>query len=206
MQLFSRCHFRNRPRAGFIIGTSETNRLIETCYRRGTSSGLMSLPSARVRGHYPRPSRDASQAVSVHHSRADKPTQADSESCHSLGAAFPARTSHRDSVTLRQSAPLIPHSDRARLEAVFDPARPVDERARRMLAAGPHVAGLLLEIERANGRWPLGCARSRSDGAAPLVGSSRAIRLVRDRIERVAATDFTVLIREGSSTAAPWSY
>jgi hypothetical protein len=67
-----------------------------------------------------------------------------------------------------------------------------------MLAAGAHVAGLLLEIERANGRWPLACARSRTDGAAPLIGSSRAIRLVRDRIERVASTDFTVLIEGGS--------
>jgi hypothetical protein len=65
------------------------------------------------------------------------------------------------------------------------------------LAAGAQVAGLLLEIERANGRWPLACARSRTDGAAPLIGSSRAIRLVRDRIERVAATDFTVLIEGG---------
>jgi DNA-binding NtrC family response regulator len=94
--------------------------------------------------------------------------------------------------------PGSPLDGRPRLEAVFDPARPVDERARRMLAAGAQVAGLLLEIERANGRWPLACARSRSDGAAPLIGSSRAIRVVRDRIERVAATDFTVLI-EGES-------
>ena len=98
--------------------------------------------------------------------------------------------------------PGSPIEGRPRLEAVFDPARPVDERARRMLAAGAQVAGLLLEIERANGRWPLACARSRSDGAAPLIGSSRAIRLVRDRIERVAATDFTVLI-EGASGPQP---
>ena len=37
-------------------------------------------------------------------------------------------------------------------------------------------------------------ARNRNDGAAPLIRSSLAIRLVRDRIERVAATDFTALI------------
>jgi hypothetical protein len=98
--------------------------------------------------------------------------------------------------------PGSPIEGRPRLEAVFDPARPVDERARRMLAAGAQVAALLLEIERANGRWPLGCARSRTDGAAPLIGSSRAIWLVRDRIERVAATDFTVLI-EGESGPQP---
>jgi transcriptional regulator with PAS, ATPase and Fis domain len=96
--------------------------------------------------------------------------------------------------------PGSPVEGRPRLEAVFDPARPVDERAHRMLAAAAQVAGLLLEIERANGRWPLACARSRADGAAPLIGSSRAIRLVRDRIERVAATDFTVLIEGESGT------
>jgi hypothetical protein len=90
--------------------------------------------------------------------------------------------------------PGSPIDGRPRLEAVFDPARTVDERSRKMLAAGAQVAGLLLEIERANGRWPLGSARSRSDGAASLIGSSLAIRLVRDRIERVAATDFCALI------------
>jgi transcriptional regulator with PAS, ATPase and Fis domain len=89
---------------------------------------------------------------------------------------------------------------RSRLEAVFDPLRPADDRARQMLAAGAQIAGLLLEIERANGRWPLACARSRTDGAAPIIGSSLAIRLVRDRIERVAATDFTVLIEGESGT------
>ncbi len=96
--------------------------------------------------------------------------------------------------------PWSPFDDRPWLEAVFDPSRPADDRARQMLAAGAQVAGLLLEIERANGRWPLACARSRSDGAAPLIGSSRAIRGVRDRIERVAATDFTVLIEGASGT------
>jgi len=61
---------------------------------------------------------------------------------------------------------------------------------------------LLLEIERANGRWPPTCARSRSDDAAPLIGSSLAIRAVRDRIQRVAGTAFTVLI-EGASGPQP---
>jgi transcriptional regulator with PAS, ATPase and Fis domain len=96
--------------------------------------------------------------------------------------------------------PGSPIEGRSRLEAEFDPSHPVDDRARQMLAAGAHVAGFLLEIERANGRWPLGCARSRTDGAAPLIGSSLAIRRVRDRIERVAATDFTALIEGESGT------
>ena len=38
------------------------------------------------------------------------------------------------------------------------------------------------------------------DGAAPLIGSSAVMRGVRDRIERVALTDFTVLIEGESGT------
>ena len=37
-------------------------------------------------------------------------------------------------------------------------------------------------------------SRMRRDGAAPLIGSSAVMRAVRDRIERVAATDFITLI------------
>jgi Nif-specific regulatory protein len=41
-------------------------------------------------------------------------------------------------------------------------------------------------------------ARPRRDGAAPLIGHAATIRLLRQQIERVAATDFTVLV-EGES-------
>jgi DNA-binding NtrC family response regulator len=37
----------------------------------------------------------------------------------------------------------------------------------------------------------------RLDGAAPLIGSTAVMHELRDRVERVAVTDFTVLI-EGS--------
>jgi transcriptional regulator with PAS, ATPase and Fis domain len=40
----------------------------------------------------------------------------------------------------------------------------------------------------------------RRDGAAPLIGSSLVMRNVRERIERIAATDFTVLIDGESGT------
>ena len=87
-----------------------------------------------------------------------------------------------------------------RLEAVFEPGREIDAWTRETLSAAALIAGLLLEIERAHGRWPLSCARTRADGAAPLIGSSLAIRGVRDRIGRVATTDFTVLIEGESGT------
>ena len=54
------------------------------------------------------------------------------------------------------------------------------------------------ELERASGRLMLASVKRQADGAAPLIGSSEAIKRVRERIERVAVTDFTVLI-EGES-------
>ena len=91
-----------------------------------------------------------------------------------------------------------PPHHRARLEVVFDPVRLLDGWTCQVLDAATHVAALILEIERAQGRSL--AARNRADGAAPLIGSSQAIRAVRDRIERVAGTDFTVLIEGESGT------
>ena len=84
----------------------------------------------------------------------------------------------------------------SRIEVVFDPGRTLDGWTCELLEAATHVAALVLEMERALGRPPQ-FARTRRDGAAPLIGSSRAIRQVRDRIERLAATDFTILIEGG---------
>ena len=125
-----------------------------------------------------------------------------------LRAALDAR-----SVTVREEAmslmppppnvmcvdiPLGPADVRARLEAVFDAPRPMDDWICQLLDAAAHVAAILLELERAGGRLAAASAKRTADGAAPLIGSSDAIKRVRDRIERVAATDFTILI-EGES-------
>jgi transcriptional regulator with PAS, ATPase and Fis domain len=91
-----------------------------------------------------------------------------------------------------------PHH-RARIEAVFEPSRTLDGWTCQVLDIATHVAALILEIERAQGRLSA-AGRGRRDGAAPLIGSSLAIRAVRERIERVAATDFTVLIEGESGT------
>ena len=93
--------------------------------------------------------------------------------------------------------PAAPWAAPARLEASFDPAHAVDDWQRRTLSLGAHVASLLMQIEYASGR---GVRPRALDGAAPLIGSSAAIRIVRDRIERIAATDFTVLIEGESGT------
>lgn len=88
---------------------------------------------------------------------------------------------------------------RARIEAVFDTAKGPDEWTCQLLQSAAGVAGLLLEIERTQVRALAG-RPGRPDGAAPLIGSSTAIRRVRERIERVAATDFTILIEGESGT------
>ena len=95
--------------------------------------------------------------------------------------------------------PTVVSSQRARIEVIFDQGRTLDGWTCQVLEGAAHLAALLLEIERAHGRPPQ-FARVR-DGA-PLIGSSQAIRLVRHRIERVAATDFTVLV-EGASGPQP---
>ncbi len=97
--------------------------------------------------------------------------------------------------TVTLALPAVAADRHARLEAVFDGAKPMDAWTKHVLEAGTHVAALVLELERAHGR--LAPHRPR-DGAAPLIGSSPGIQRVRERIERVAATDFTVLI-EGES-------
>jgi transcriptional regulator with PAS, ATPase and Fis domain len=84
------------------------------------------------------------------------------------------------------------------VDVMFDDDVVLDEWDRRLLESAKHIATLLLIIDRAVRGGLFGGLHSQPDGAAPIIGSSPAIRAVRDRIERVAATDFAVLI-EGES-------
>jgi DNA-binding NtrC family response regulator len=89
----------------------------------------------------------------------------------------------------------------ALLEAVFDPACGLDEWDFQLLDTARHLAALVLEIDRLRARP--GAAppmRLLHDGSPALVGSSPAMRALRERIARVAATDFTVLIEGESGT------
>jgi DNA-binding NtrC family response regulator len=87
------------------------------------------------------------------------------------------------------------------IEASFDPGR-MGEWDFQMLTLASQVASFVLEIERARlqlARAGIGPAvKARRDAAAPLIGSTPAIQALRSRIERVAQTDFTVLL-EGES-------
>ena len=104
----------------------------------------------------------------------------------------------RDSVRLPDvisfDVPSAPWTMPARLEAVFESTRVVTESQLRTRSVGAQIASLLVQIECATGG---GARFRREDGAAPLIGSSAAIHAVRERIERVAMTDFTVLIEGG---------
>ncbi|MBA3640978.1 MAG: sigma 54-interacting transcriptional regulator [Acidobacteriota bacterium] len=93
--------------------------------------------------------------------------------------------------------PAAPWTVPARLEAVFESTRVVTESQLRTLSFGAQIASLLVQIECASGG---GARLRRDDGAAPLIGSSTAIHAVRERIERVAMTDFTILIEGESGT------
>src|SRR6185436_10322925 len=88
------------------------------------------------------------------------------------------------------------------LEATFDPECHLGEWDFQILGIAAHLGALVLEIERSRrqlARAGLGAAsRMRRDGAAPLIGSTPVMQTLRSQIERVAATDFTVLL-EGES-------
>ena len=83
------------------------------------------------------------------------------------------------------------------LEAAFDSRLGPDAWTCQLLEAAAHLVSLLMEAERL-ANTPAQLTPGERDGAAPLIGSSEVMRALRDRVERVASTDFTVLI-EGES-------
>ena len=110
-----------------------------------------------------------------------------------LHAAQPIRS--RDYIAFR-----VPVSEPGRqvfLEASFDEGRGLDDWTTQLLETSASVAAIVIEAERL-AAVPGPLQPLHRDGAAPLIGSSEVMRLLRERVERVAATDFTVLI-EGES-------
>ena len=95
----------------------------------------------------------------------------------------------------------VPASDTGKrmvLEASFE-AQGADDWSCQMLEAAASLATMMIEAERL-ARTQEGAASRSGDGAAPLIGSSMAMEVLRDRVERVATTDFTVLIEGESGT------
>ena len=93
----------------------------------------------------------------------------------------------------------VPSSDpraQAILEASFDAGRPLADAEIDVLAAAAQLAGLVLEASRTR----VATMIRNVDGVAPLIGSSDVMQMLRGRVERVALTDFTVLIEGESGT------
>jgi two-component system, NtrC family, response regulator HydG len=105
----------------------------------------------------------------------------------------PARTS--DAVVLD-----VPTADPERqfvLETSVDPSRPLDDWNVDLLSTAALLGTLVLDVESRRGPT---MAKVRLDGAAPLIGSTPVMRALRERVERVAGTDFMVLIEGESGT------
>ena len=83
------------------------------------------------------------------------------------------------------------------LEAVFDSKTGLDDWTCQLLESAASLTAILVESERL-AHAPIRPSVLERDGVAPLIGSSEVMRALRDRVERVANTDFTVLI-EGES-------
>jgi DNA-binding NtrC family response regulator len=96
----------------------------------------------------------------------------------------------------------VPGTTGGVIEATFNPGAGLGEWDFQTLGLAAHVAAFVLEIERVRlqlARAGLGpTVKLRRDGAAPLIGSTAAVQALRNRIERVAQTDFTLLL-EGES-------
>jgi DNA-binding NtrC family response regulator len=104
----------------------------------------------------------------------------------------PTRTA--DSVVL--GVPTADPRMQAVLEAAREPDRPLDDWDYQVLTSIAQLGGLVLEAARARNA----VRRAQDDGAAPLIGSTRAMQDLRSRIERVAETDFAVMIEGESGT------
>jgi transcriptional regulator with PAS, ATPase and Fis domain len=113
----------------------------------------------------------------------------------SIRLGKPVRT--RDYVAF--AVPVADPTRRIVLEASCTGNRTLDDWSCQLLDAAASLATLLFEAERLSRlQQPQGVAPR--DGAAPLIGSSAIMQGLRERVERVATTDFTVLIEGESGT------
>jgi DNA-binding NtrC family response regulator len=119
------------------------------------------------------------------------------------GQRWPSRAiAPLGSESIAFEVPGMDHASSSVLDATFDPDCHLGEWDFQTLAMAAHVGSFVLEVER--GRTQAfrssgsGGPRHRRDAAAPLIGSTPVMEELRRTIERVAGTDFTVLL-EGES-------
>jgi transcriptional regulator with PAS, ATPase and Fis domain len=101
-----------------------------------------------------------------------------------------ADTNGADSGRLRFAVPVPAHPGLG-LEVQLDPTRGLDGWDRQLLRDAARVLGLAVMARRDP---EIRSPEAPSDLATPIIGSSACMQRLRQQIERVAATDFTVLI------------
>jgi transcriptional regulator with PAS, ATPase and Fis domain len=84
------------------------------------------------------------------------------------------------------------------LEASFARDTRPDEWTCQLLESAASLAALVLEAERGVLQQSAGALAPARDEIAPIIGSSEVMQALRERVDRVASTDFTILI-EGES-------
>jgi two-component system, NtrC family, response regulator HydG len=106
------------------------------------------------------------------------------------------------SESIALDVPGADHASPGVLDVTFDPESHLGEWDFQALGMAAHVGALVLDIERVRTQVfrssASGGSRHRRDAAAPLIGSTPVMEDLRRTIERVAGTDFTVLL-EGES-------
>jgi transcriptional regulator with PAS, ATPase and Fis domain len=115
-----------------------------------------------------------------------------------IPARYQARlvTPTRTSESIVLGVPTADARMQAVLEASFERTRMLNDQDVELLAAAAQLGGLVLEVARMRGTPYVRSV----DAARPMVGASVAMQSLRQRIERVAHTDFTVLIEGESGT------
>jgi DNA-binding NtrC family response regulator len=119
-----------------------------------------------------------------------------------LGSRWGGRSDAAGPESITLDVPGADPSCQALLDVTFDPGSRLGDWDFQMLGTAANLGALVLEIERSRTQLAraglLNPNRIRRDGAAPLIGSTAVMQTLRSEIERVAATDFTVLL-EGES-------
>jgi hypothetical protein len=99
-------------------------------------------------------------------------------------------TPTRTAESIVVSVPTADSRVQAVLEASFERGRLLSDRDFDLLRAAAELGGLVLEAARTRAMPRLPPA----EAAPPLIGSTPVMTSLRERVERVSATDFTVLV------------
>jgi DNA-binding NtrC family response regulator len=115
-----------------------------------------------------------------------------------MSSRWAGRLEGQSSESIALEVPGRNPATRGLLEAAFDPGSRLGEWDFQMLGAATHLGALVLEIERCRTQLTraglLASHRPHRYGSAPLIGSTDIMKSLRSTIERVASTDFTVLL------------